>query len=598
MAIIGEAYIAVKPQVDQGEFESDLSAQVEKPVSSVAKKVVAAAAAGAVTTFFKGGLEAAREARAALAQTEKVIETTGGAANVSVDQVLGLANELSMLTGVHDEVIQAAENMLLTFTNVRNEVGAGNDIFDQATATALDIAAAMGTDATQEALRLGKALNDPIRGVSALAEVGVTFTDQQREMIQAMVDSGDTLGAQQVILAELGKEFGGQAEAQADAADLLAVRMDNLQQIAGDALLPVLDVLATVMSAVLDVFTSMPGPVQKLIVGGVALAAGLGAVAVVMESVKLQAIGSRVAIIAKTAAEKAAAVASKAFAAAQWLINAALTANPIGLVIVAIAALVAGLILAYQKSETFRAIVQKVFEFLKNGAVAVLDFLRSNWPVILAILTGPIGLAVLAIVKNWDKIKAAAVAVKDFVVEKFTALVGFFKGMPGKIASVASGMWDGIKEAFRSVLNWIIEKWNALDFTLPSVTIAGRTIGGGTIGVPDIDRISGDGSGYVPGGNVIPRLGSGGIVRDPTLAIVGDRRGGEAVVGLDQLPGIIRAAFSDGFPGRSAPIAEIHIEAGARTDGNVATNIIRALRDARFAETGEFSALAEAGVFA
>jgi hypothetical protein len=73
-----------------------------------------------------------------------------------------------------------------------------------------------------------------------------------------------------------------------------------------------------------------------------------------------------VVTLAHTAAEKAAAVAAKVFAAGQWLVNAALTANPIGLVVVGVAALVAGFVLAYKKSETFRSIVNKVWDVLKK----------------------------------------------------------------------------------------------------------------------------------------------------------------------------------------------------------------------------------------
>jgi hypothetical protein len=70
----------------------------------------------------------------------------------------------------------------------------------------------MGTDASGEAVRLGKALNDPIQGISALTRVGIQFTDQQKEQIKALTDSGDLLGAQKIILAELNSQFGGSAE--------------------------------------------------------------------------------------------------------------------------------------------------------------------------------------------------------------------------------------------------------------------------------------------------------------------------------------------------------------------------------------------------
>jgi hypothetical protein len=94
---------------------------------------------------------------------------------------------------VDDEAIQAGENMLLTFTNVRNEVGKGNDIFNQATRTVQDMAAAFGGDATSNSKILGKALNDPIKGVSALTRVGVSFTEQQKDQIKTLVESANIL---------------------------------------------------------------------------------------------------------------------------------------------------------------------------------------------------------------------------------------------------------------------------------------------------------------------------------------------------------------------------------------------------------------------
>jgi hypothetical protein len=71
----------------------------------------------------------------------------------------------------------------------------------------------MGTSASGEAIRLGKALNDPIRGLTALTRVGVSFTDEQREQVKALQQSGDLMSAQKIILAELQQQFGGSGAA-------------------------------------------------------------------------------------------------------------------------------------------------------------------------------------------------------------------------------------------------------------------------------------------------------------------------------------------------------------------------------------------------
>jgi hypothetical protein len=104
---------------------------------------------------------------------------------------------------------------LLTFRNISNQAGAGNDIFNQTTAIMVDMGRALGEDAAGSAIRLGKALNDPITGLTALRKVGVGFTEEQEAQIKALQNSGDMMGAQKVILAELQAQFGGSGAAYA-----------------------------------------------------------------------------------------------------------------------------------------------------------------------------------------------------------------------------------------------------------------------------------------------------------------------------------------------------------------------------------------------
>jgi murein DD-endopeptidase MepM/ murein hydrolase activator NlpD len=174
-------------------------------------------------------------------QTQAVLKSTGGIANVSAKQIGGYADALSRKTGVDDEAIQSGENMLLTFKGVRNEVGKGNDIFKQASATALDMSKATGQDLVKSNLQLGKALNDPIKGMSALRRVGVTFDDQQVKQITHMQKHHDILGAQKIILHELSGEFGGSAAAQASASDKFQVAWGNAEEALGKLLIPMLD---------------------------------------------------------------------------------------------------------------------------------------------------------------------------------------------------------------------------------------------------------------------------------------------------------------------------------------------------------------------
>lgn len=136
-----------------------------------------------------------------------VLRATGNAAGFTAEQLQKEALAIQSVTAVADQEVLAVQAVLATFKELRGET------FKQATRAVLDMAAAMGQDARSAAIQLGKALNDPIRGVSALREVGVSFNDQQMEMIAGFVKSNNLMAAQQVILAELSSEFGGVAEA-------------------------------------------------------------------------------------------------------------------------------------------------------------------------------------------------------------------------------------------------------------------------------------------------------------------------------------------------------------------------------------------------
>jgi hypothetical protein len=147
------------------------------------------------------------------AQTEAVLKSTGTTANGTAKDIENLAGSLEKLTATEAETIQEGANLLLTFKNIQNQAGAGNDIFDQTTAAMVDVARAMGTSAATEAIRLGKALNDPVKGIAALSRVGIQFTEDQKATIKSLQDSGDLMGAQKIILAELQSQFGGSGAA-------------------------------------------------------------------------------------------------------------------------------------------------------------------------------------------------------------------------------------------------------------------------------------------------------------------------------------------------------------------------------------------------
>ena len=205
--------------------------------------------------------------------------------------------------------------------------------------------------------------------------------------------------------------------------------------------------------------------------------------------------------------------------AAAWLI----ALGPIGLVIAAVLGLVALIIANW---DTVVAVTTTAFDAVWGAINSVFDWVQRNWPTILAILTGPIGLAVLAITTHWDTIKGGVTGVKDWIVARFDEIVGFFTGMPDRISTAASGMWDGIKDAFRSAINWIIDKWNGLEFSIGEFDPPGPgSFGGVTIGTPHI-----------------PRLAQGALVVDPMVALIGEdpRTTPEIVSPVETMRAVVR----------------------------------------------------------
>ena len=195
----------------------------------------------AVGGFLKGSVDEAKEAEKANADLEQTLKSTKGASGMTMESLENLSQAMSKNTTFADDEVKSGEGMLLTFTNI------GKNVFPQATAALLDMSQKMGTDTKTQAVQLGKALNDPVKGVTALTKVGVTFTDQQKKQIAAMEKAGNTAGAQKVILAELNKEFGGQAAAAAETYDgkqkQVANTMKEIKEIIGSALMPALAAL-------------------------------------------------------------------------------------------------------------------------------------------------------------------------------------------------------------------------------------------------------------------------------------------------------------------------------------------------------------------
>lgn len=183
-------------------------------------------------------VQAAREQQRANKQLDAVLLSTKGAAGITADEVKRLAGEYQNVTNFADEVIQSGQNVLLQYTNL------GKDVFPAATEAMLNMSEVMGTDVESSARLVGKALQDPVRGVDALNRAGVRFTDQQKNMVESLVKSGKVIEAQKFLIQGLEKQFGGTARALADPITQLKNQVSEVAEEIGTALLPVVQDLA------------------------------------------------------------------------------------------------------------------------------------------------------------------------------------------------------------------------------------------------------------------------------------------------------------------------------------------------------------------
>ncbi len=207
----------MSPAFDRAGKSAKKNADLMGKAGGVMKKgllggaVAGAAGLAVVGKFLVQGVKDAASYQKVLAKTAQVLKTTGHASGQTVKGIKDQAAALESLSGVDEELIINSQNVLATFTQIKN---VGKDkIFDRATKSALDLSVAMNGDLQGASIQVGKALNDPVKGVTALTKVGVSFTQKQKDVIAAMVKTGNTAGAQKVILKELNKEFGGQAKA-------------------------------------------------------------------------------------------------------------------------------------------------------------------------------------------------------------------------------------------------------------------------------------------------------------------------------------------------------------------------------------------------
>jgi hypothetical protein len=210
--------------------------------------VPAAAAFAAITAGALTSIRAAEEAQVANRRLANVLKQMGYAQ--ATDRVQNYADALSRQIAKEDESIKLVQAKLATFKNLTATVNIAGGAFDRATKAAFDLAAAGFGEAEQSATQLGKALQDPIKGITALARSGVTFTNTEKEKIKALVESGKVLEAQDIVLKAIETQVGGTAEATATATEKMKIAFGEAQEALGNALLPAFERLAPVVEKV------------------------------------------------------------------------------------------------------------------------------------------------------------------------------------------------------------------------------------------------------------------------------------------------------------------------------------------------------------
>lgn len=436
---------------------------------------LAALAAGAAFAFRQF-----EDAENVTQQTAAVLESTGSAAKVTASQVEELADALSKKAGVDDEVIQAGENMLLTFKNIRNEVGKGNDIFDQTVKATLDVAAGMAAasgsaiDLKATSIQIGKAMNDPIAGMSALTRVGIQFTAQQQEQIKAMVESGNLMGAQKIILAELNSQFQGSAEAQKTASGAMRVAFENLAESIGEVLAPVIQTLVGWLTTLADWFTNLPKGMQQFITTSAAVAAVL---AIVVKAFGL------------------ASIAVKAF-------SLLLSVNPYVLIV---AATIAIALLIVKNWDTIKEFLGKVWS-------GIVDAAKFFWDHIAIFIIGPMKLVIDFLIEHWRGFKMVFLGIWDAIRDGLKAILGPVISIIKTIVAAIQGLIGWIKDA----IEWLGR------LHVPVIGGAGESRPPPTFGGPP----------ELQGGGFITRSGLAVVHAGETVAPAGARGGVTVVVNV------------------------------------------------------------------
>lgn len=215
MASIGSLVVDLLAKT--GTFETDMgraartaekrTKEIDRSISRMGSRIKNALGGLLAGFSFSKIIEETSNAEAALAKLDNAVRNNAGAAGSTTEQLADFSSELQRLTTFSDESVQEMQALLLSFRQI------GGPEFKRAQVAILDLATALGKDLNSSALLVGRALADPVKGMSALSRAGVVLGKDQKDLIKRLSETGHAAEAQQILLGELEKRFGGAAEA-------------------------------------------------------------------------------------------------------------------------------------------------------------------------------------------------------------------------------------------------------------------------------------------------------------------------------------------------------------------------------------------------
>lgn len=426
-------------------------------------RLPAAVALGGIAAGAKSAINAASDLNEETSKTEQIFGKNSAAIKkfaANADTALGQSQR---------QALAAAGNFGIIGQKAGLSGKGLTDFSTKFTGLASDLASFNNTSPDEAITAIGAAMrgeSEPIRKYGVLLD---DATLRARAMKLGLIDNVKTaltpqqkaLAASQEILAQTSKaqgDFARTSDGAANKSRILAAQQENVKAKLGKGLLPA-------YQGVLGVLSKFAGFASKHtgLVKGIVLAVGALAVVVLAASAAQKVYNAGVLIY--NVITKGAAAATAAWRTAQFLLNIALMANPIGLVVTAIAALIAIVAIIIIKNDALRAkfvaVWNKIQAIVSGAVTAVVGFLKRNWPLILAILTGPIGVAVLLIARNWDKIKNGASAawhgITGAVRDGIRNMMDFVRSIPGRIASVFSSAGSWLLGAGKAIIQGLLD---------------------------------------------------------------------------------------------------------------------------------------------